>query len=101
MQVHLSNGLPAMVIVGLADKPVGESREYVRAALSSLGLTLPAKRIAVNFSPADIVKEGTHFDLPIAFGVLVTMGAPPQDAVDQTPCFWGNYRLMAVFSPCQ
>ena len=66
VQVHLSNGLPAMAIVGLADKAVGESRERVRAALSSLGLALPAKRIAVNLSPADIVKEGAHFDLPIA-----------------------------------
>jgi predicted ATPase with chaperone activity len=55
VQVHLSNGLPAMAIVGLADKAVGESRERVRAALSSLGLALPAKRIAVNLLPADIV----------------------------------------------
>ena len=68
MQVHLSNGLPPVAIVGLADKAVGESRERVRAALSSLGLALPAKRIAVNLSPADIVKEGAHFDLPIALG---------------------------------
>ena len=83
VQVHLSNGLPAMAIVGLADKAVGESRERVRAALSSLGLALPAKRIAVNLSPADIVKEGAHFDLPIALGVLVAMGALPQDAVDE------------------
>ena len=63
MQVHLSNGLPTMAIVGLADKAVGESRECVRAALSSLGLALPAKRIVVNLSPADIGKEGAHFDL--------------------------------------
>jgi len=83
VQVHLSNGLPAMAIVGLADKAVGESRERVRAALSSLGLALPAKRIAVNLSPADIVKEGAHFDLPIALGVLVAMGVLPQDAVDE------------------
>ena len=83
MQVHLSNGLPTMVIVGLADKAVGESRERVCAALSSLGLALPAKRIAVNLSPADIVKEGAHFDLSIALGALVTMGALPQDAVNE------------------
>lgn len=83
VQVHLSNGLPAMAIVGLADKAVGESRERVRAALSSLGLALPAKRIAVNLSPADIGKEGAHFDLPIALGVSVAVGALPQDAVDE------------------
>ena len=82
VQVHLSNGLPAMEIVGLADKAIVESRERVRAALSSLGLALPAKQIAVNLSPADIIKEGAHFDLPIALGVLVAMGALPQDAVD-------------------
>ena len=66
VQVHISNGLPAMAIVGLADKAVAESKERVRAALSSLGLSLPAKRIAVNLAPADLVKEGAHFDLPIA-----------------------------------
>ena len=66
----------------LADKAVVESRERVRAALSSLELALPAKRIAVNFSLRDIIKEGAHFDLPIALGVLVAMAALPQDAVD-------------------
>ena len=71
-----------MAIVGLADKAVVESRERVRAALLSLGLALPAKRVAVNFSLADIIKEGAHFDLPIALGVLVAMAALPQDAVD-------------------
>ena len=66
MQVHLSNGLPTMAIIGLADKVVGVSRECVRAILSSLGLALPAKRIAINLSPADIGKEGAHFDLPLS-----------------------------------
>ena len=60
VQVHLSKGLRTMAIVGLADKAFGESCEHVRAALSSLGLALPAKRIAVNLSPADIGKEGHH-----------------------------------------
>lgn len=83
MQVHLSNGLPTMAIIGLADKAVGVSRECVRAILSSLGLALPAKRIAINLSPADIGKEGAHFDLPIALGVSVAVGALPQDAVDE------------------
>ena len=57
VQVHLSNGLPAMAIVGLADKAVAESKERIRAALSSIGLALPAKRIAVNLAPADVTKK--------------------------------------------
>ena len=82
VQVHISNGLPAMAIVGLADKAVAESKERVRAALSSLGLSLPAKRIAVNLAPADLVKEGAHFDLPIALGLMTAMGVLPADSVD-------------------
>jgi len=73
--------LPTIAIVGLADKAVAESRERVRAALSSIGLALPPKRIAVNLAPADVVKEGAHFDLPIALGLLMAMGVVPQDAV--------------------
>lgn len=82
VQVHISNGLPAMAIVGLADKSVAESKERVRAALSSLGLALPAKRVAVNLAPADIIKEGAHFDLPIAMGILLAMGVLPADSLD-------------------
>ena len=74
VQVHIANGLPAIAVVGLADKAVAESRERVRAALSSIGLALPPKRIAVNLAPADVLKEGAHFDLPIALGLLVAMG---------------------------
>ena len=82
VQVHIANGLPAMAIVGLADKAVAESRERVRAALASIGLALPPKRIAINLAPADVVKEGAHFDLPIALGLLVAIGAVPADSVD-------------------
>ena len=74
VQVHFANGLPAIAVVGLADKAVAESRERVRAALSSIGLALPSKCIAVNLAPADVLKEGAHFDLPIALGLLVAMG---------------------------
>src|SRR5210317_2411720 len=81
VQIHIANGLPAIAIVGLADKAVAESRERVRAALASIGLALPPKRIAVNLAPADVLKEGAHFDLPIALGLLVAMGVVPQDAV--------------------
>ena len=79
VQVQMSPGLPAFTIVGLPDKAVGESRERVRAALNGLGLALPAKRITVNLAPADLLKEGSHFDLPIALGLLAAMGALPAD----------------------
>lgn len=81
VQVHIAGGLPAFAIVGLPDKAIGESKERVRAALSALGLALPAKRITVNLAPADLAKEGSHFDLPIALGLLVAMGIVPEDAV--------------------
>jgi magnesium chelatase family protein len=81
VQVQIASGLPAFTIVGLPDKAVAESRERVRAALASIGLALPAKKIIVNLAPADKVKEGSHFDLPIALGVLTAMNIVPQDAV--------------------
>ena len=74
VQVQLIPGLPAFNLVGLADKAVGESRERVRGAISGMGLALPPKRIAVNLSPADLPKEGSHFDLPIALALLAAMG---------------------------
>src|SRR5271169_6985570 len=76
-QVTIASGLPAFTVVGLPDKAVAESRERVRAALSSLGLGLPPKRITVNLAPADVLKEGSHFDLPIALALLVAMGVLP------------------------
>jgi len=82
VQVQVASGLPAFIVVGLPDKAVAESRERVRAALTSIGLSLPPKRIIVNLSPADVVKEGSHFDLPIALGVLLTMEVLPSDAAD-------------------
>ncbi|WP_260484254.1 YifB family Mg chelatase-like AAA ATPase [Sphingomicrobium flavum] len=75
VQVQLSSGLPAFVIVGLPDKAVAESRERVRAALTAVGLALPPKRIVVNLSPADLPKEGSHYDLPIALALLAALGA--------------------------
>jgi magnesium chelatase family protein len=81
VQVQMSAGLPAFTIVGLPDKAVGESKERVRAALNALGLALPPKRITVNLAPADVAKEGSHFDLPIALGLLTAMGVLPEDAL--------------------
>ncbi len=77
VQAQISSGLVAFTIVGLPDKAVAESRERVRAALGALGLSLPPKRITVNMAPADVVKEGAHFDLPIACAVLAAMGVLP------------------------
>ncbi len=82
VQVQMVSGLPAFAIVGLPDKAVGESKERVRAAIHSLGLALPAKRIVINLAPADLLKEGSHFDLPIAIGLLIAMGALPQDEIE-------------------
>lgn len=79
VQVQISSGLPAFTIVGLPDKAVGESRERVRAALHALGLSLPAKRITINLAPADLAKEGSHYDLPIALAVLGAMEVLPVD----------------------
>jgi magnesium chelatase family protein len=78
VQVHLGDAQNGYFnIVGLADKAVGESRERVRAALSAIGLALPYKHITVNLSPADLPKEGSHYDLPIALGLLAAMGVLP------------------------
>lgn len=83
VQVHMAGGSqPAFTIVGLPDKAVAESRERVRAAFSAIGLALPPKRITVNLSPADLPKEGSHYDLPIALGVLAIMGILSPDAMD-------------------
>src|SRR5579863_9231355 len=78
-QVTIVSGLPSFTVVGLPDKAVAESRERVRAALSVLGLALPPRHITVNLAPADVLKEGSHFDLPIALGLLAEMEVLPQD----------------------
>jgi magnesium chelatase family protein len=81
VQVQIGQGLPSFTVVGLPDKAVGESRERVRAALAAMGLALPSKRITVNLAPADLLKEGSHFDLPIALGLLAAMGVLPEGEV--------------------
>jgi magnesium chelatase family protein len=79
VQVSISPGIPAINIVGLPDKAVGESKERIRSALNALGMALPAKRITINLAPADVIKEGSHYDLPIALGLLVGLGVLPKD----------------------
>lgn len=82
VQVQMLGGQPAFILVGLGDKAVTESRERVRAALSALGLALPPKRIIVNLAPADMPKEGSHYDLAIALAILADMGVIAPDALD-------------------
>ena len=81
VQVQVAPGLPAFNVVGLPDKAVSEARERVRAALVASGLALPARRITVNLAPADLPKEGSHYDLPIALGLMAAIGAIPADAL--------------------
>ncbi len=81
VQVQVSIGKVLFIVVGLADKAVAESRERVRSALLASGLALPNKRITVNLAPADLPKEGSHYDLPIALGVMAAIGAIPADAL--------------------
>lgn len=82
VQCALAAGMPAFSIVGLPDKAVSEARERVRAALAALSIALPMRRITVNLSPADLPKEGSHFDLPIALGLLAAIGIVPPEEVE-------------------
>lgn len=98
VQVQISSGIVAFNIVGLPDKAVAESKERVRAALHSLGLSLPAKRITVNLSPADVLKEGSHFDLPIALGILAVMNVLPMEELANYTAL-GELALDAALTP--
>lgn len=84
VQCALSPGLPHFGIVGLPDKAVSEARERVRAAMSAMSIALPSKRITINLSPADLPKEGSHFDLPIALALLAALEIIPRDAAENT-----------------
>jgi len=98
VQVQIAPGLPAFLVVGLPDKAVGESRERVRAALTAIGLSLPPKRVIVNLAPADLLKEGSHFDLPLALGVLAAMEVVPRDAVAEYAAL-GELALDGTLAP--
>lgn len=83
IEVHLSNGLPNLSIVGLADVEVKESKDRVRAALINSHFDFPARRITINLAPADLPKEGSRFDLPIAIGILAASGQIPIEKLEQ------------------
>ncbi|HUG61638.1 MAG TPA: YifB family Mg chelatase-like AAA ATPase [Methylomirabilota bacterium] len=82
VQVHMAPGGPSFAIVGLGDKAVAESKERIRSALTASGLGLPPRRITVNLAPADLPKEGSHYDLPIALGIMAAMGAIAPDQIE-------------------
>ncbi len=82
VEVAWTNSTPGFHMVGLADKAVAESRERVRGAFVGLGLALPAMRIVANLAPADLPKEGNHYDLPVALAMMAAMGVIPQDALN-------------------
>ena len=98
VQVQLVNGLPNFTIVGLPDKAIAESRERVRAAFQSIGLSLPGKRITVNLAPADLMKEGSHYDLPIALALLAATNGLNDINLDQY-CAVGELGLDGRISP--
>lgn len=98
VQVQVASGLPAFNIVGLPDKAVAESRERVRAALNALGLGLPPKRITVNLAPADLPKMGSHYDLPIALGLMAATEAIHKDLLSKYLVL-GELALDASISP--
>jgi magnesium chelatase family protein len=81
VEVQLTGGGFAFILVGLGDKAVTESRERVMAAFAGLGLSMPGKRIIANLAPADLPKVGSHYDLPIALAVMAAMGVIPPDAL--------------------
>jgi magnesium chelatase family protein len=91
VQVHITSGMPAFNIVGLPDKAVGESKERIRSAMNSLGLSLPPSRMTVNLAPADVTKEGSHYDLAIALGLMVEMNVLKADEIS-------NYIVLGELS---
>jgi magnesium chelatase family protein len=98
VQVQIASGLPAFLIVGLADKAVAEARERVRAALTTMGLALPPRRILINLAPADLLKEGSHFDLPLALALLAAMNILPIEDLSRYAAL-GELSLNGVLNP--
>lgn len=98
VEVQVAHGLPSFLVVGLPDKAVAEARERVRAALNAMGLALPPKRVVINLAPADLLKEGSHFDLPMALAVLAAMEILPRDALAEYAAI-GELSLDGTLNP--
>ena len=99
VEVHLSNGLPSMSIVGLPETAVKESKDRVRGAILNSHFDFPARRITINLAPADLIKEGSHFDLPIALGLLAAMGVLPADELDGSILPSANWPWTGASAP--
>ena len=95
VQVQISGGTPALLLVGLPDKAVGEARERMRAALSAMGLALPPRRMLINLAPADLLKEGSHFDLPITLARAGGDGGGAARGPVRLRRAWANCRWTA------
>ena len=95
VQVQVAPGMPAFAIVGLPDKAVSEARERVRSALIASGLTLPARCITINLAPADLPKEGSHYDLPIELGLTAAIGKPSRMTRCLASPSWASSALSA------
>ncbi|RDD71335.1 magnesium chelatase domain-containing protein, partial [Paracoccus versutus] len=98
VQCSVSPGLPGFGIVGLPDKSVSEARERVKAAFGALSIAMPSRRVTVNLSPADLPKEGSHFDLPIALAVLAALEIVPAEALERVVAL-GELALDGRLSP--
>ncbi len=99
VQVQIASAAqPVFSIVGLGDKAVSEARERVRAAFAAIGLAMPPARVIVNLAPADLPKEGSHYDLPIALAIMAALGAMPRDALEGYAAF-GELSLDAAIAP--
>lgn len=99
VECHISNGLPNIVIVGFASKAVDEAKERIRGAFSNSGIQLPRKRITINLAPADIPKEGTVFDLPIAASILLASKQHQSDKLDLSGFMFGELSLDGSLRP--
>ena len=93
LEVDLAGGIPALVIVGLPDTAVTEARERVKAAIKNSGFAFPLKKVIVNLAPADVRKEGTGLDLPLAVGILLAAGCIAETDTLPTTCFVGELSL--------
>ena len=98
VEVHLSQGLPSLTIVGLAEAAVRESKDRVRSAIINSGFQFPSKRLTINLAPADLPKDGSRLDLPIALGILIASGQLPEHSVDQLE-FIGELALDGQLRP--
>lgn len=98
VQCAVTLGLPSFSIVGLPDKAVSEARDRVRSALTALHIALPSKRITINLSPADLPKEGSHFDLPIALALLAAIEILPKDTIENATAL-GELSLDGTLVP--